>query len=53
MRAAQIKSFGPPSVNEIVELPEFAVAKAKMLARKPANLNFLEAASAAVVAVTA
>jgi NADPH:quinone reductase-like Zn-dependent oxidoreductase len=130
MRAAQIKSFGPPNVIEIVELPkptpaagevivqtkaagvapwdalirsnasvtapqlpvilgsdlsgvvefagsgveslkpgdevygvtnedflgayaEFAVAKAKMLARKPVKLNFLEAASAPVVAVTA
>jgi NADPH:quinone reductase-like Zn-dependent oxidoreductase len=130
MRAAQIKSFGPPNVIEIVELPkpvpgagqvliqtkaagvapwdalirsntsvtapqlplilgsdlsgvvdsvgsgveslkpgeevygvtnedfigayaEFAVAQAHMLARKPTKLNFLEAASAPVVAVTA
>jgi NADPH:quinone reductase-like Zn-dependent oxidoreductase len=130
MRAAQIKSFGPPNVIEIVDLPkpapaadevliqtnaagvapwdalirsntgvtalqlplvlgsdlsgvvesvgsgveglkpgdevygvtnedftgayaEFAVAKAKMLSRKPAKLNLLEAASAPVVAVTA
>jgi NADPH:quinone reductase-like Zn-dependent oxidoreductase len=130
MRAAQIRSFGPPNVIELVELPkpapgagevlihtkaagvapwdalirsntsvttpqlplilgsdlsgvvdsvgsgveglrpgdevygvtnedfigaycEFAVAKAQMVARKPAKLNFLEAASAPVVAVTA
>ena len=45
--------YGVTNENFIGAYAEFAVAKAKMLARKPANLNFLEAASAPVVAVTA
>jgi NADPH:quinone reductase-like Zn-dependent oxidoreductase len=45
--------YGVTNENFIGAYAELAVAKAKMLARKPANLNFLEAASAPVVAVTA
>jgi NADPH:quinone reductase-like Zn-dependent oxidoreductase len=45
--------YGATNEEFIGAYSEFAVAKAKMLALKPAKLNFLEAASAPVVAVTA
>ena len=45
--------YGVTNENFVGAYSEFAVAKAQMLARKPASLNFLEAASVPVVAVTA
>ena len=41
--------YGVTNENFIGAYAELAVAKAKMLAHKPANLNFLEAASVPVI----
>jgi NADPH:quinone reductase-like Zn-dependent oxidoreductase len=45
--------YGVTNENFIGAYAEYALAKAKMLAQKPAKLNFLAAASVPVVAVTA
>ena len=45
--------YGVTNERFIGAYAEFALAKAGMIARKPAKLNFMEAASAPVVAVTA
>ena len=45
--------YGATNPQFIDAYAEFACASAKMIARKPANLTYLQAASAPVVAVTA
>jgi NADPH:quinone reductase-like Zn-dependent oxidoreductase len=47
------KVYGATNPEFIGAYAEFALAKANMIARKPESLNFIEAASAPVVAVTA
>ena len=45
--------YGSTNSNFIGAYAEFAACSAKMIARKPESLNFIEAGGAAVVAVTA